>query len=190
MEKDKVHDQDKAQARDAVAELHDVMRYQLERAASAARKTIAEPMLIAPLIQRLCAAMKKVYVGQSVSLSIDINSDCVFFGEQRDFMELAGNLIDNACKYSNGKVSINAHNTDDNTRRPGLTLNVHDNGPGLKPEKFAQLMQRGMRGDEKADGHGIGLAIVAEIADAYQAEIKAVPSDLGGLQIIIAFPGF
>lgn len=190
MEKNEVHDQDKVQALDAVSELHGVMRYQLERAASAARKTISEPILIAPLIQRLCAAMEKVYAGQSVSLTTDISSDCVFFGEQRDFMELAGNLIDNACKYSDGQVSIDAHNTDDNTRRPGLVFDVHDNGPGLSSEKFSQLMQRGMRGDEKADGHGLGLAIVAEIADAYQAEIKAAPSSLGGLQVSVAFPGF
>lgn len=190
MEKDNIHEQDKVQARDAVSELHGVMRYQLERAASAARRTISEPILIAPLVERLCAAMEKVYADQSLSLNSDISGDCVFFGEQRDFMELAGNLIDNACKYSDGKISINAHNIDSNTRRPGLVLNVDDNGPGLSQDKFAQLMQRGMRGDEKADGHGLGLAIVAEIADAYQAEIKAASSRLGGLQISITFPGF
>lgn len=190
MEKNAIHDQDKLQARDAVSELHGVMRYQLERAASAARRTISEPLPISPLLERLRRAMEKVYADKRLSLVLKIPDDCHFYGEQRDFMELAGNLIDNACKYSQGAVHISAHNTASDTRRPGLWFSVADDGPGLSPDDFAQLLQRGLRGDEKADGHGLGLAIVAEIADAYQARLKAAASDLGGLQVIVEFPGF
>lgn len=190
MEKDSVQEPDKLQARDAVNELHGVMRYQLERAASAARRTISEPVAIGPLITRLGKAMEKVYADKRLSLSLDIEEDCHFYGEQRDFMELVGNLIDNACKYSRSQVEVRARNLAGDTRRPGLRVIVADNGPGLDQAQFARLLQRGMRGDEKADGHGLGLAIVAEIADAYQARLKAAQSHLGGLQVSVEFPGF
>ncbi len=190
MEKPNLHNQDKAQAQDAIVELHGVMRYQLERAASAARRTISEPLAISPLVDRLIGAMEKVYADQKLSITAQIDEDCYFYGEQRDFMELAGNLIDNACKYSNGKVEIKAQSIASETRRPGMLFKVDDNGPGVNHAEFEQLLQRGMRGDEKADGHGLGLAIVAEIADAYQARLKAAASNLGGLQVLVEFPGF
>ncbi len=190
LEKPDLQAHDKDQAQEAIVELHGVMRYQLERAASAARRTISEPILIQPLIERLVSAMEKVYAGQQVELSTQIEEQCRFYGEQRDFMELAGNLIDNACKYSRGRVHIQANIVAGDTRRPGLLLKVDDNGPGVNQEEFQQLLQRGIRGDEKADGHGLGLAIVAEIADAYQAKLKAAESTLGGLQVAVEFPGF
>ncbi len=190
LEKPAISQQDKSQARAAVSELHGVMRYQLERAASAARRTISEPLPIAPLVSRLLQAMEKVYADKSLQLSMSMDPDCHFYGEQRDFMELAGNLIDNACKYSPGKVHVSAVNIARDTRRPALLLQIEDNGPGLSQTAFEQLLQRGMRGDEKADGHGLGLAIVAEIADAYQASLTASVSRLGGLQVSVEFPGF
>lgn len=189
LEKEVIEDADRAQAIDANSELHSVMRYQLERAASAARRTISEPFDIGPQIKRLVDAMGKVYADKQIVLQTDIPSNCQFYGEQRDFMELTGNLIDNACKYSSGQVKISAENTSGITRRPGLILKVEDDGAGLEPAVFERLLQRGMRGDEKADGHGLGLAIVAEIADAYQAKLSVKVSQWNGSQITVEFPG-
>jgi len=37
-----------------------------------------------------------------------------------------------------------------------------------------------VRGDERVEGHGLGLAIVLEIVSAYNGEITIEQSDLGG----------
>jgi two-component system sensor histidine kinase PhoQ len=57
---------------------------------------------------------------------------------------------------------------------------VEDNGPGIAEDQREQLLQRGVRGDERVEGHGLGLAIVLEIVSAYQGEIAITRSDLGG----------
>ena len=180
---------DRQQANSAVNELHDVMRYQLERAASAARKTIHEPLAVAAVVKRIVNTLKKVYQAQEITFHQKIDNNSMFYGEERDLMELLGNLLENACKYGSGVVKISAQPTQLNKRRPGLKLTIADNGAGLVAAEFQKLLQRGLRGDEKVDGHGLGLSIVSEIADAYEAKLYSAVSDLGGLAVIIEFPG-
>ena len=109
-----------------------------------------------------------------------INTDLAFFGEQRDFLELAGNLLDNACKYGNGQVRLSAETIDAGDPHTGIRLQVDDNGPGIAEDQREQLLQRGVRGDERVEGHGLGLAIVLEIVSAYDGDITITNSDLGG----------
>ena len=115
-----------------------------------------------------------------INIDVLIEPGLEFYGEQRDFLELAGNLLDNACKYGDGKVRISAQTLDAEDPRAGLRLQVDDNGPGIAEDERMQLLQRGVRGDERVEGHGLGLAIVLEIIGAYQGEITIKPGELGG----------
>ena len=63
---------------------------------------------------------------------------------------------------------------------------IQDNGPGIADDEREELLQRGVRGDERVDGHGLGLAIVLEIIGAYNGEIAIGPSDLGGARITVS----
>ena len=66
---------------------------------------------------------------------------------------------------------------------------VEDDGPGIPPENVDHLLQRGVRGDERVQGHGIGLAIVQDIVRAYRGELKVDRSDeLGGSRFSVTFP--
>ena len=74
-------------------------------------------------------------------------------------------------------------------RRAGLLLAVDDDGPGIAPEKVAQLLQRGVRGDERVQGHGIGLAIVQDIVRGYRGELEVRRSEeLGGARFEVKLP--
>ncbi len=42
-----------------------------------------------------------------------------------------------------------------------------DDGPGLPPEQLERVLERGVRLDERAAGSGLGLSIVADIAESY-----------------------
>src|SRR5690606_15267169 len=53
-------------------------------------------------------------------------------------------------------------------RRPGLLLAVDDDGPGIPEERIPLVLQRGVRGDERVQGHGIGLSIVQDIVRSYR----------------------
>jgi two-component system sensor histidine kinase PhoQ len=45
-----------------------------------------------------------------------------------------------------------------------------------------------MRLDEKTPGHGIGLAIVKDIAESYGGHLAIQSSDLGGAQFTVTIP--
>ena len=51
-----------------------------------------------------------------------------------------------------------------------------------------RLLQRGVRGDERVHGHGIGLAIVQDIVKAYRGELAVERSEeLGGARFVLRF---
>ena len=55
---------------------------------------------------------------------------------------------------------------------------VHDDGPGIAPEDMPRLLQRFERGGSarRTDGAGLGLPIVAAIAEAHHGEVRLDPS--------------
>jgi two-component system sensor histidine kinase PhoQ len=68
-------------------------------------------------------------------------------------------------------------------------LAVDDDGPGLAEEDVAHVLQRGVRGDERVQGHGIGLAIVQDIVRSYRGELDVGPSkELGGSRFEVRLP--
>jgi two-component system sensor histidine kinase PhoQ len=74
-------------------------------------------------------------------------------------------------------------------RRPGVLIAVEDDGPGIAPEQIAHILQRGVRGDERVQGHGIGLAIVQDIVRGYRGELDVRRSEeLGGARFEVRLP--
>jgi two-component system sensor histidine kinase PhoQ len=72
--------------------------------------------------------------------------------------------------------------------RPGLEMWIEDDGPGIPPEQVDNYLQRGVRGDERVQGHGIGLAIVQDILRAYRGELQIERSEeLGGSRFKLSF---
>lgn len=57
---------------------------------------------VAPLLDNLISALNKVYQRKGVNISMDISPEISFVGEQNDFVEVMGNVLDNACKYCTG----------------------------------------------------------------------------------------
>ncbi len=99
------------------------------------------------------------------------------FADRNDMLELLGNLLDNACKWSNGEVRCKIYYDD------SLIIQVDDNGSGCDEQQLSTLMQRGLRVDESTTGSGLGLAIVNDIVELYSGEINFSRSELGGLSV-------
>jgi two-component system sensor histidine kinase PhoQ len=73
--------------------------------------------------------------------------------------------------------------------RPGVIVTVDDDGPGIPAEQVERLLQRGVRGDERVQGHGIGLSIVQDIVAAYRGELSVDRApELGGGRFRVRFP--
>jgi two-component system sensor histidine kinase PhoQ len=70
----------------------------------------------------------------------------------------------------------------------GMVLSVADDGPGIPQDAADALLQRGMRLDEATPGHGIGLAVVKDIARSYGGQLTIQASNLGGAEITVSIP--
>jgi len=99
--------------------------------------------------------------------------------------ETISNLVDNALRYGalEGMITVSVETTQGQTR-----LSVNDDGPGIDPSLRSQVTERFWRGDASGDGCGLGLAIVAEIAERHRATLGIGRSALGGAQVTLAFP--
>ena len=113
-----------------------------------------------------------------------------FFGEAGDLQELLGNLLENAFKWARHRVLLTARpDRAAPNRRAGLQLVVEDDGPGIEPDDVARVLQRGVRGDERVQGHGIGLSIVQDLVRDYRGELQVARSqDLGGARFEVTLP--
>ncbi len=101
--------------------------------------------------------------------------------------ELLGNLIDNAIRYTppGGQVTVAVTSALRN-----CLLSVEDNGPGIPAEERERVFERFHRLlGNGADGCGLGLAIVREIAYGHGATV-ALEEAVGGhgTRISIEFP--
>lgn len=169
----------------AVTDMQHMIATRLQRAATSARSSNAPAMDVETQVERLVQSLKRVYSQSLINVDVTIEPGLAFYGEQRDFLELIGNLLDNACKYGNGQVHISAKAIDVKDKRSGIRVQVDDNGPGIATAEREQLLQRGVRGDERVEGHGLGLAIVLEIVSAYHGDIAITHSELGGAGVSV-----
>lgn len=187
-------DASEAELREEVANqvrrMNDLVGYQLGRAASAGHKLFAAPVEIEPHAELIVRGLEKIYAAKGVVCEFDIDPQALFHGEPGDLQELLGNLLENAFKWAGSRVLFTARpgETAPN-RRPGLCLAVDDDGPGIPPERIAHVLQRGVRGDERVHGHGIGLAIVQDIVRSYHGELHVLTSkELGGASFEVKLP--
>lgn len=137
---------------------------------------------VAPLLDNLTSALNKVYQRKGVDITLDISPEISFVGEQNDFMEVMGNLLDNACKYSLEFVEVSAHQSDDK-----LHIVVEDDGPGIPASKRDMVFDRGQRADTLRPGQGVGLSVAREIVEQYDGQILAGESPLGGARMEAIF---
>ncbi|KGM56377.1 ATPase [Lysobacter arseniciresistens ZS79] len=170
--------------------MNDLVSYQLARAASGGHTLFAAPVDIEPHAEQLVRSLEKVYAAKGVLCEFDIAEGVQFLGEPGDLQELLGNLLENAFKWAKSRVllTVQPGETAPN-RRPGLMIAVDDDGPGIPPEKVALVLQRGVRGDERVQGHGIGLSIVQDLIHAYRGTLDVRTSDeLGGARFEVKLP--
>jgi two-component system sensor histidine kinase PhoQ len=170
--------------------MNDMVSYQLARAASSGHALFAAPIEVEPHAEQIVRGLEKVYASRGVLCEFDFDPAARFHGEPGDLQELLGNLLENAFKWARSRVLLSVCVGDTAPgRRDGLLLAVDDDGPGIANERVAQLLQRGVRGDERVQGHGIGLAIVQDIVRGYRGELDVRRSEeLGGARFEVRLP--
>jgi two-component system sensor histidine kinase PhoQ len=184
------HPEFESRANEQIDRMDEIVRYQLRKPAATANDSPSLARVdIETELMRLVAGLRKVHHVKSPRIEIEIDRHARLRGDLGDLHELAGNLIDNACKWCKSlvRVKVGAVAAGD---RPGagMVFSVADDGPGIPADAAETLLQRGTRLDESTPGHGIGLAIVREIVHSYGGEITIGRSTLGGAEITVTIP--
>src|SRR3569623_780766 len=177
----------RASASEQVQRMIDIVDYQLQRAATSGRVPLAAPVSAGALIGKMAASLNKVYADKQVMCEINAEHAVDFAGDEGDLLELLGNLMDNAYKWSRRAVTVTARATDGDSGA-ALLLIVEDDGPGIPADKAQAVVQRGVRGDTSHPGHGIGLAIVQDIVRLYGGSLTIGTSALGGARVTVSLP--
>jgi two-component system sensor histidine kinase PhoQ len=180
----------RADVLDQVRRMDEIVAYQLSRAATSGRKIFATPVMVSAHAEDLVQSLEKVYAGKNVLCEFEIEEKAAFYGEQGDLLELMGNLLENAFKWANHRVLLTVKSRQGVVRgRPGLSMAVEDDGPGIADAQIERVLQRGVRGDERVKGHGIGLSIVQDIVKAYQGTMHVDRSEeFGGARFTVVLP--
>ena len=172
--------------------MNDIVRYQLRKPASYVSTNIGVTAIaVNEDLGRLVEGLGKVYSEKNPQIDLAVAPGTRFRGESGDFMEVAGNLLDNACKWCKSAVRMSVEPLPG--RRPSsgsMLMTVEDDGPGIPEEAAGELLKRGMRLDESAPGHGIGLAVVKDIASSYGGGVSIDRSPMGGARFRVTIdPG-
>ena len=168
-----------------IERMNDIVRYQLRKPANLVSDGFgAGAVAIAEQLERLVDGLTKVYQEKRPDISLKVDERAAFVGDTGDFLEIAGNLVDNACKWCERRVEVEVTPYQER----GMRFVVADDGPGIPDDAAELLLERGMRLDESAPGHGIGLAVVKDIASSHSGELTIKRSALGGAEIAVTIP--
>ncbi len=123
---------------------------------------------------------RTLYPDRTFLLNVPEATDYQLPLERQDGMEMLGILLDNAGKWAHERVELTL-------LAAPFRLVIEDDGPGVADEWLAQLGQRGLRLDEQYRGHGLGLSILAQLAERYGGRVTYARARLGGLRVEITF---
>jgi len=164
-----------------VQRMDQIVSYQLRKAATAGKQGLHQKEALLPILQQLCRVLDKVYRDKKITFLLPESAAVHLQMEKGDLMELFGNLLDNACKHCQQRVSIGLKTT-----QQKITVHIDDDGAGFPAGQEQSLLQRGVRADSRLEGQGIGLAVAEEIVLAYEGEIQLERSPLGGARVTLS----
>ena len=120
------------------------------------------------------------------NLTLNIEEDITYTGDERSIRQLAGILMDNAVKYSseNGNITLTLKK-----KGKKIFLEVYNDADDLPQGKLDVLFERFYRLDSSRNsgtgGSGIGLSMAKAIVQAHKGKITAETKNGRGLTITV-----
>ncbi|MBH3430964.1 ATP-binding protein [Pseudomonas alkylphenolica] len=156
--------------------------YQLQRASLRKSGLVRHQVVLQPLLESLCSTLSKVYRDKRVKVTLEVPERATVPMEQGALLEMLGNLLENAYRLCLSEVRVSLRSG------PSLVeLCVEDDGPGVPPDQRERILKRGERLDRQNPGQGIGLAVVKDIIESYDASLTLDDSPLGGAAFRVRF---
>lgn len=149
------------------------------------RPTVRAPVDLAVLAAEVCSDAAAQSPGRPITL--DAASPVVVLGDADHLRQAIANLVGNALKHTPPEVAVEV-GARINGRSAAVT--VRDHGPGLGDEALRRAFDRFWQADEAraGPGAGLGLAIVAGIADEHGGSASVTNEKSGGARFTLQVP--
>ncbi|NVM77838.1 two-component system sensor histidine kinase TctE [Duganella sp. SG902] len=148
-----------------------------------------EPVSLRELARQVGLELAVAAVGKQIDLSLEAKQEGMVQGQSLLLHELLANLVDNALRYTpaGGSVILRVRERDGQ-----VLLEVEDSGPGIaaaeRERVFTPFYRAAATLERNPGGHGLGLAIVRDIATLHRATIILDDaSHHSGLKVTIGF---
>jgi signal transduction histidine kinase len=146
---------------------------------------LQEPLDFCEIVDRVVARHQTIAVQRGVLLAHATPLSAPIDGDPLVVEQVVSNLVHNAITYTpaGGHVSVVVESRSEG----GFVLRISDDGPGLDPETFESMFDRGVRGSDAAASHplgkGLGLSIVRRAVAHHGWRLSHQALDPQGLQV-------
>jgi len=157
----------------------------LARSDSGAMALERVPVDLGDVASTAAAALSRPATERGVAVLVD-PAPADLSGDPARLRQLVTILIDNAIRHSpkDGRVLVRVR-----TEGPDATLDVEDDGPGIRAEDLPRLFDRFYRAaGAPGGGTGLGLAIAAWIVERHDGRIEAANRPEGGARFTVRLP--
>lgn len=172
----------------AITRIDNSIEYQLRRAVISGHNFVTNGVHLKQVLDMVLTALQKIYVDKRISVHSQVDDELTFHGDENDFMELFGNLLDNAFKYADHQIDIVINKKKIAASGDILEIVIEDDGIGFTNKQSEKIFERGQRIDSQGLGQGIGLAVVYDLVKNYQGKIETNSASLGGALFKISLP--
>lgn len=151
----------------------------------------SEPTSVAPIVEAAVNRVLPLAEQKNILITTSkIPEDLQLVGDAPSLTEVLVILLDNATKYSPEKSEIHI---DVNKQARHLSIQVRDQGVGIKATELPHIFERFYRADtsrtnQQAPGYGIGLAIAKNIVELHKGKISAESRPGKGSTFTITLP--
>jgi signal transduction histidine kinase len=156
----------------------------LARADAGQTPPLRERLDLADVVVEAASELEPVAADHTIEIDVDPTP---LLGNRDDLQRVATNLIENALRHTPPGTHVTASTR---TLSDGSAqLVVADDGPGIPPESRATLFDRFVRGaGDRGGSFGLGLAIVAAVAQAHGGSVTVDESPHGGALFAVRLP--
>jgi two-component system OmpR family sensor kinase len=145
-----------------------------------------EPVDLAEIVGEAVDAARVLDPARPIGVSVE---PAVVIGDRTRLRQVIDNLFANVRAHTppESAVAVSLQRRDGN-----VELRVADHGPGLSEEQVAQVFERFFRADSSrtraSGGVGLGLSIVAGVAQAHGGSAAFEPTPGGGATFVVTLP--
>ena len=139
-----------------------------------------EEIELGALLDEIATIFGPVIEDNEKSLVTDTKPAATVFADRQMLMQAMANLIQNALVHGGPEITLFAG---------GCEMGVADNGQGVDPAQFSEILKPMVRLDKarESEGSGLGLALVRAVADRHKANLVLSENTPSGLRVALQF---